>query len=461
MLDLPVSRARLLVVDADPSTAPAVLDLLGAGSVELQATSNWSDGYELLQAGCREGRAFDVVFLAQSILRETEAIRPRIDGLQPKPHVVVLIEDASLSSAIDTTFDQIGKPPSRGELLARVQRAIRDRLPAPKSVRRPRKSDVIIGAGDWIKDLYDQISMAAPTDVTIAVYGESGTGKELVARTIHALSNRYQLPFVVVNCAAIPEALLEDELFGHVKGAFTDAAEDRPGLFATADRGTIFLDEIGEMPLPLQAKLLRVLQSHEFRPIGGNAMQSVDVRILAATNKELEHEVSRGRFREDLFYRINVFPVVLPALRQRREDIPLLAHHFLRKHGRSMGKNISGFEPGAMERLVAHDFPGNVRELENRVHRGLVMATGSLITEADLDIESGRAPISTTIDLARPFRELKQEAVARFEQDYLIRLLTRYRGNLAAAARAAGVDRKNLWAMAKKRGVDPNDFRPS
>jgi transcriptional regulator with GAF, ATPase, and Fis domain len=305
--------------------------------------------------------------------------------------------------------------------------------------------------------------MVAATDATVAIFGESGTGKELVARTIHNSSPRHDAPFVVVNCAAIPESLLEDELFGHVRGAFTDATRDREGLFAAADNGTLFLDEIGELPLGLQAKLLRVLQSQEFRRIGDDQDRLVDVRVITATNRDLEDGIKRGTFREDLFYRINVFPLHLPALRERREDIPLLVHHFVTKYRTRLGKSVEGLSPGALGRFSAHDWPGNVRELENKVHQAMVVATETLIAEDDVALPAvmataGRAS-RVPIDISRTFRDVKQETIDAFEVSYLTELLRAHRGNLAQAARAAGMDRKNLWALVERHKLDRTQFK--
>jgi len=450
----------LLVVDAEPRTASEVVAALGAQDVEVEAVSTWSLALSTMQDAQGHGAPFDMLVVAQEQVSGSKGLQGDLAARGLDPYVLVLAAAASTIWTADDAVDMVVRPASAGELKARLERARRAQEPEREGgLRKPRKSDVIIGAGTWIKELYDQLSMAAPTDVTIAIYGESGTGKELVARTIHALSSRHHGPFVVVNCAAIPEALLEDELFGHVRGAFTDAARDREGLFSAADTGTIFLDELGELPLPLQAKLLRVLQSREFRPIGTDKTRKVDVRVIVATNQDLELAVAQGRFREDLFYRVNVFPIRLPAIRERREDIPLLAHHFLRKHRRDVGKNVSGFAAAALDALCAHAFPGNVRELENRIHRALVMARGEVIEVADLDLQPSPRVASADIDVARPFRDLKRDAVARFERDYMGRLLTAHRGNLAAAARAAGVDRKNLWAMARKYGIDLESFR--
>jgi DNA-binding NtrC family response regulator len=324
--------------------------------------------------------------------------------------------------------------------------------------RRPRKSDVIVGSGTWLKEMFDRITMVAPTDVTVAIVGESGTGKELVARTIHEQSARRDGPFVVVNCAAIPEGLLEDELFGHVKGAFTDARWDRQGLLAAADGGTLFLDEIGELPLSLQSKLLRVVQTREFRRIGDDGDTRVDLRIVTATHRDLERLVADGLFREDLYYRIQVVMLRLPALRQRKHDIPLLAHHFLMHHRQKLGKHIEGLAPATMARLVAHEFPGNIRELDNMIQHAVVMAQSALIQPEDVPIPQTRGDAGE-IDTARPFRDLKTEVVDRFEREYLAALLHSHHGNLAAASRVAGMDRKNLWQLLRKHGIDPARYR--
>jgi two-component system response regulator GlrR len=265
---------------------------------------------------------------------------------------------------------------------------------------------------------------------------------------------------VVVNCAAIPEQLLEDELFGHVRGAFTDASRDREGLLQAAHTGTLFLDEIGELPLPLQAKLLRVMQSQEFRRIGDDHDRRVDVRIITATNRELEQLVARGGFRQDLYYRINVFPLHLPPLRERPEDIALLVHHFVQKYRARLGKVIDGVSPGALARLSAYDFPGNVRELENKIHQAMVIAGGTVIDEHDIALpRASTSPGLRALDVARPFRDVKQETIDAFELTYLTELLRVHRGNLAQAARASGMDRKNLWALVARHGLDRARFK--
>ncbi|MBP6633774.1 MAG: sigma-54-dependent Fis family transcriptional regulator [Kofleriaceae bacterium] len=481
----PSTIARVLVVDDEPAVAEVVRGLLGPGYGVVGA-SDTASALAAALAATRAGASFDVVLLDYYLARERaeevlQALGREADGAR-----VILMSGREPSEiAIEAlrldAFDFVAKPLTRAELRLRVDRAGRsgrvpDGRPAATSgagssgreaQRRPRKSDVLIGGGAWIKALYERISMVAPTDVTVAIFGESGTGKELVARTIHNLSPRAECPFVVVNCAAIPESLLEDELFGHVRGAFTDASRDRQGLVAAAHTGTLFLDEIGEMSPPLQSKLLRVLQSQEFRRIGDDHDQRVDVRVITATNRDLEGAVAAGTFRQDLYYRIHVFSLELPPLRERREDLALLAHHFVLRLRTRVGKAIEGLSPAAVARLASYDFPGNVRELENKIHQALVIAPGPLIEPDDLALpppqprasRAATAPALAPLDLDRSFRDLKNEAVDRFEHDYLVALLEHHRGNLAAAARQAGMDRKNLWGLLKKQGIDPDRFR--
>jgi DNA-binding NtrC family response regulator len=459
-----VERARLLVVDDDPGSAEIVRRHLRDVAVDISTASGGAEAVDAAEKAAARGEPFDVVLL--------DFYMPGMNGIAALKKLkengsdarVILTSgqgpgDAAVEGMRHGAFDFIGKPLNAPELRLRVERALRDRRQAARPAdrgdpRRPRKSDVIIGGSPWTKELYERISMVAPTDVTVAIYGESGTGKELVARTIHTLSHRYERPFVVVNCGAIPESLLEDELFGHVRGAFTDASKDREGLFAAADGGTLFLDEIGEMSPALQVKLLRVLQSQEFRRIGDDRDIRVDVRVITATNRDLEKAVASGAFREDLYYRINVFPLAMPPLRERREDIALLAHHFLLKHRDKVGKHVEGFTPAAMQKLLAYHWPGNVRELENKVHHALVLAQADHIQPEDVQLDvSGVARVGA-IDFGRPFRELKRDVVDAFERDYTRELLRKYAGNLAAAARQARIDRKNLWALVKKHRID-------
>ncbi len=447
---------RVLVVDRSEATRDAVAEVLVAHATDIAWVSR--DGAMMkLRASVTAGQPFDVILLDAEPAPTPQIVRELSSAAGGARVVLVAAGETGIALAAKCgAADVVARPFVAAELVFRVARTIPGE---GRDKRRPRKSDVLIGGGAWIKELYERIAMVATTDATVAIFGESGTGKELVARTVHTSSARHDAPFVVVNCAAIPEALLEDELFGHVRGAFTDATRDREGLLGAAHTGTLFLDEIGELPLPLQAKLLRVLQSQEFRRIGDDHDRRVDVRIITATNRDLEQLVATGGFRKDLYYRINVFPLHMPALRERRDDIALLVHHFVQKYRARLGKPIDGLSPGALARLSAYDFPGNVRELENKIHQAMVIAAGPMIEVDDVALPPVGQPGAPSVDVDRPFRELKQEVIDTFERGYLTELLAAHRGNLAQAARAAGMDRKNLWSLVERHGLDRAQFK--
>ncbi|MBL0220518.1 MAG: sigma-54-dependent Fis family transcriptional regulator [Myxococcales bacterium] len=447
---------RVLVVDRSASVRDTVAELLGEAASEVVWTAREGAGAQL-RAGITASAPFDVVLLEADPPPTPASIRELVTlGGGVRVVLAATGPDGAATAVRCGAADVVAKPFNAAELVFRLGRAAAATERADK--RRPRKSDVLIGTGPWIKQLYDRIAMVAATDVTVAIFGESGTGKELVARTIHNSSPRHDAPFVVVNCAAIPEPLLEDELFGHVRGAFTDASRDREGLLAAAHTGTLFLDEIGEMPLPLQAKILRVLQSQEFRRIGDDQDRQVDVRIVTATNRDLDALVAAGNFRQDLYYRINVFPLHLPPLRERPEDITLLVNHFVQKYRARLGKPIDAISPAALARFAGYDFPGNVRELENKVHQAMVMCATTVIEDSDVALPKSRASTARP-DVDRPFREVKQEMIDGFEKRYLTELLRVHHGNLAQAARAAGMDRKNLWALVERHGLDRAQFK--
>jgi two-component system response regulator PilR (NtrC family) len=294
----------------------------------------------------------------------------------------------------------------------------------------------------------------AATSSTVLVQGESGTGKELVAKAVHAHSPRRDAPFVSINCAALPEALLESELFGHMKGSFTDAHQTKKGLFETAHRGTLLLDEVGEMPLPMQAKLLRALQEKRVRRVGANEEVEVDVRVIAATNRSLEALVRERRFREDLFYRLNVIPVVVPPLRQRPEDIPLLAAHFLERFSKEMGKTISKISEEAMDRLIHHSWPGNVRELENVIERAVALETSPVVLPERLPELVARAAVVVAEDTSGFSEGFSLDAhLNALEADLLRRALTRCDGDRAAAAQLLGITPRSLRYLIRKHGA--------
>jgi two-component system nitrogen regulation response regulator NtrX len=314
----------------------------------------------------------------------------------------------------------------------------------------------MVGESYAMRQLREQIAMAAPTNGRVLIYGENGTGKELVARTVHSLSRRRNGPFVEVNCAAIPEELIESELFGHVRGSFTGAVADRRGKFEVADGGTIFLDEIGDMSMKTQAKVLRVLQEQTMEAVGGNAPIKVDARVIAATNKDLQTEIRAGRFREDLYFRLNVIPVFVPPLRERQEDIPLLADHFMAELAREYGRRVKGFEPGATAALRAYPWPGNVRELRNVIERLMIMVPGERISAADLGfLDPGG--LARPAHPAPPSERLTlHEARDNFERDLILRTLAEQQGNMSRTAEVLGVERSNLYRKMKAFGIAPS-----
>jgi two-component system response regulator GlrR len=311
--------------------------------------------------------------------------------------------------------------------------------------------EAILTRSPRMQQVLAEARMVARSDASVMVQGESGTGKELLARAIHAASPRAAQKFVAVNCGAIPENLVESELFGHVKGAFTGAIRDREGLFAEAHRGTIFLDEIADLPLEMQVKLLRVLQEREVRPVGAERSMKVDVRVISASHKRLEDEVAAGRFREDLFYRLNVVALHLPPLAERREDIPLLANNFLAAQAQRYGKSVSGFAPGVLEMLAAAAWPGNVRQLQNTVEKCVVLCTGPLVDGA----LANRALANQAADML-PFDEARRQ----FEREYLTQLLKLTGGNVSQAARLAHRNRTDFYALLARHQLEAAAFKP-
>jgi two-component system response regulator GlrR len=385
--------------------------------------------------------------------------------LRQHPHLPVLILTAhgSIASAVEATkkgaYDYLTKPFDPKDLLHRLEKALevrrlRGEVENLRTLVQERYGPGrIIAASAKMQYVLRQVAQVAVTDSTLCLYGESGTGKELIGKSVHAMSRRARGPFVAINCGAIPEGLLENELFGHVKGAYTGADHPHRGLLRQADGGTLFLDEIAELPLALQVKLLRVLQEQEFYPLGAEQPTRADFRLIAATNQDLWKAVCNGRFREDLYYRIHVIPVILPPLRERQEDIPLLAHHFLQHFTHVVRKSVKAFSPEAMELLMAYHWPGNVRELANVVERAVVLATEDFITP-DL-ILLGQQP-------SRPLKSTLMgytEARAVFERAYLVQLLTTTRGNVPRAAELSGRHRAEIYRLLRKYGLEPTAFK--
>ena len=313
-----------------------------------------------------------------------------------------------------------------------------------------------------MKSLFETIKTVAETDETILITGDTGTGKELAARTIHRLSRRAEGPFIPVNCPAIPESILESELFGYRKGAFTSATADKKGLFEAAQGGTIFLDEIGDIPHSVQTKLLRVLQEKEFKPLGDTDTVKVDVRVIASTNQNLEERIKNGQFREDLYYRLNVITIRMPSLNERTEDIPLLADFFLREFSIEFGKDIKGFSEDAIEYLVKRTWKGNVRELQNVIKRSVIFSKGPLIERNDLERPDEESPCSEgLVDnlLSLDYRTAKNRLLEEFTNHYIKHILRKTEGNITQAANLAGMERQSLQHLLKKYNIDPRRFR--
>jgi two-component system response regulator GlrR len=374
--------------------------------------------------------------------------------------IIILTAHGSIESAVEATkrgaFNYLNKPFDPQELLLQTERAMEHQRLASE-VRKlegllKERYDFknIIARSEKMQRVLDLVSRIARTDSTIYISGESGTGKEVIAKAIHLASERRDKPFVAINCAAIPEPLLESELFGYEKGAFTDAKKSHGGLFAQSHQGTILLDEIGDMSLSVQAKLLRVLQEKKFYPLGSEKPVDVDVRVIVATNKDLETEVKNGSFREDLFYRIHVVPISLPPLRERKEEIPPLAEHFLKEISQRMKKEIKGISAMAMQKLMLYDWPGNVRELENTIEHAVAVTQHDVISEEII--------LPTKDLLAEPLKPFK-EAVEEFKRGYVVRLLEFTKGNVSKAAELAGKYRADFYNLVKKHNLKPEDFK--
>ena len=427
-------------------------------------------GYEpLLEPDAQKGVArFEQ---EHPVITLTDLRMPGMDGLDvlrtirridPEALVILFTAFATVETAVEAVkegaFDYIPKPFSGDQLRLVIERALTQRRLLEEN-RRLREQltetyrfENIVGRSRVMLQVFDIIKKVAASEANILIFGGSGTGKELIARSIHANSARAARAFVPVDCASLPEHLLESELFGHEKGAFTGALTTRRGLFEEAHGGTVFLDEVGDIPLSLQAKLLRVLQERQVRRVGGNRFLEVDVRVISATHRNLTAMVKEGNFREDLYYRLNVISLPLPPLRDRAGDIPLLAYHFLRKYAAQSGKDLKGIAPEALELLEAYPWPGNVRELQNVMERAVVLAEGEMVSPAELPASlrlPQKLPAASVADHLT-LKEAKRHWVEAFERDYLIALLKKHQGNISQAAKIAGVDRKTIHRLIKR-----------
>lgn len=327
---------------------------------------------------------------------------------------------------------------------------------AKESLKRKFSMNRILGESPAVREIRRQIECISSCDASVLITGESGSGKEPAARGIHYLSARAGKPFVPVNCGAIPETLFENELFGHVKGAFTDAGYNQAGLVKESEGGTIFLDEVGVISPYIQVKLLRLLQDREYKPLGDSRYRTAEVRVVAATNENLMDLVKKGTFREDLYYRLNIVSLHIPPLRERKEDIPILAYHFIDKYSSRFRKSVKNISPEAMECLLSHEWPGNIRELENKVQQAIVLAAGNELQARDFQFS--RSGIKPYTDSFESFKQAKKQMVVSFEKDYLINLLAKYNGNVVTAAANAGKSRTALWNLLTRHQLHPRQF---
>src|SRR3989475_4902063 len=380
-------KPTILIVDDEPGVRTALTGVLHDEGYSVEAVSSGEACLERVTRGPVDLIVLDVWLPGMDGLATLARLRER----QVDAQIVLISGHGNIESAVRAikmgAFDFVEKPLSLDKTVLVVNNALRQRrLEAENRALRAKvdRHQTMVGESYSLRQLREQVAMAAPTNGRVLIYGENGTGKELVARTIHAMSRRRMATFVEVNCAAIPEELIESELFGHVRGAFTGAVADRRGKFEAADGGTIFLDEIGDMSVKTQAKVLRVLQEQTLEPIGGTQRIKVDARVLAATNKDLQAEIRAGRFREDLYFRLNVIPIFVPALRDRQHDIPLLADYFMAEFAREYGRRLKNFESGARAVLQQYPWPGNVRELRNVIERLMIMVPGDAISPSDL-----------------------------------------------------------------------------
>jgi len=437
----------LLVADDDPVARDLLVEVLERDGYRVRGAAG---GVECVRLAAQEPFDLALVDLRMPDVDGLKVLR-QLAALQPPVPVVILTAFATIDTAIEAirsgAYDYLSKPFRIDEIRIVVRRALeaqrlaRDNLEYQRELRDRYAVGRLVGQTPAMVALYKLVARVAALDATVLIEGETGTGKELVARAIHYASPRAHRPFVVVDCAALPESLVESELFGHERGAFTGATQARRGLLETADGSTCLLDEVGELSATLQAKLLRVLQERVIRRVGGNEPIPVNVRIVAATNRDLRKRVEEGHFREDLYYRLNVVSVRVPPLRERREDIPLLAQHFLRKYAAAAGKEMAGFAPDALERLAAHPWPGNVRELEHAVERAVALAASGLVLADDLPPEIRGAPSPPPV---APSRWLTLEELKRW---YVAAVLEECGGNKVRAAEILGIDRRTLYRI--------------
>ncbi|MEW6664023.1 MAG: sigma-54 dependent transcriptional regulator [Thermodesulfobacteriota bacterium] len=459
-------RGVLLIVDDEPDMLP-LLKRTVAGEVH----------WEILTALSAK-EALKILGSSPVDLLLLDIKMPEMDGMEllsllkesgDSPTVVMMTAYGVIDLAVEAirkgAYDFITKPLDDTRLILTLRKAMEyhrlrhenERL--HRIIRTKGLFQDMVGDSPAMQRIFETIRMVAETDATVLITGESGTGKELVARAIHQRSLRKEQNFVPVNCPALPEHILETELFGYIKGAFTDAKQDKQGLFQEAEGGTLFLDEIGDLPINLQTKLLRVLQEKEIKPLGSPKSRKIDVRVLASTNRNLKEGMAQERFREDLYYRLNVISIHLPPLRERPEDIPLLAQHFLQRYCREYGKKTLSLVPDITEELIRNPWPGNVRELENTIRRAVILCRGSVIGPADVSPAMDEKCLVRSPARDLPYRDAKRQVLDAFNRGYLSGLLGDLQGNVTHAARKCGLERQAFQQLLRRYGIKSEDYR--
>ncbi|MBW2449396.1 MAG: sigma-54-dependent Fis family transcriptional regulator [Deltaproteobacteria bacterium] len=458
----------ILIIDDEPAICRNCVKILSKMDYDVRYALNGHDALKMV-----DETIFDVVVtdLKMSNLGGMEVLR-RLKASYPETMVIVITGYASVSSAVEVmkmgAFDYLPKPFTPHELRSVVQQALvqKERLLQNRKFLEQKKhrktfSHQLIGESPKIKKVISMVQKVAPTDATVLVYGESGTGKELISRAIHANSRRKSNVFFAVDCGTLSDTLLESELFGYAKGAFTDARADKKGIFTLANGGTVFLDEISNISLSVQSKLLRFLENREFLPLGSTKTEKVDVRLIFATNQNLEEMVEAGSFRKDFYYRIYVYPIIVPPLRERKRDILPISYHFLQHFCLDFGKKIIGFDDEAVARLTAYNWPGNVRQLRNIIERAVILCEKDTISSKELPLLGEMADIEELIDhvpetndeLKRVKKEIRQKAVLQVEKNFVMNALMKNDWNVTRAARKVGLQRTNFQALMKKHRI--------
>ncbi|GAB63719.1 MAG: sigma-54-dependent Fis family transcriptional regulator [Candidatus Jettenia sp.] len=450
-----MANENILVIDDDPSILEVIQMRLRSFGYRITIAMNGNEAKRALST-----ISFNLAIVDLRLADENgiELMEEILSSYQKIP-VIILTAHGSIETAVEAmrkgAYSYLTKPFNNEELSLHIKNALeKQKLTKEIEHLKSQLGDQqsfrhIIGNNKRMQEIFEQISKIAKTNCTVSIYGESGTGKELIAKAIHHNSNRSKNPFIATNCGAIPESLLENELFGHIRGAYTDAHESKEGLFTQADGGTIFLDEISTTSPALQVKLLRVLQEREIKPVGSTKSIKVNVRVIVASNIDLQKAVNNGTFREDLFYRIHVVPIYIPPLRERKDDIALLATYFMTGFCKILKKDIKGFTPAAIQRMLLYDWPGNIRELQNKVEHAVIMTNKTMITPEDL---------FTDVNLKNTFNSYK-DAKERFEREYVESLLKISKGNVTSASKMAKRYRADIYKLIKKYNINTENYK--